>query len=373
MLPRIDLGLSLAFEHTATATALVDAKQRILATNTAMCELVGLAKREVVTRSLTDMLGSKVESETGGWQHILAARTPAQFECSLTTRTDKAIWVRVDVRPLPPQGRSVAAAVVTLYDITERKQALERHAEMQARVEMAFEVGRTALWIWDLDTDEIALDDLAKSWLGYAPDEMRRRTDWLTKLHPDDIAALTGLGESIARDVPQSFEFVARIATKSGDFCSLLARGHAVRSPQGDVRCIVGLAVDISERTQTLELLQEQQQRFARAALAGRVSVYDYDLTTGIIYTDPAFNEILGLGTSVGLSHDSLVKYLHPGDKAQVLAHEAAALEATAKTDEHGNTPSQTLNVASSPTMGRSSGCCYAAQFCGPRMGRRIV
>ncbi|HEV8191494.1 MAG TPA: PAS domain-containing protein, partial [Ktedonobacterales bacterium] len=210
--------------------------------------------------------------------------------------------------------------MVTLYDITERKQGVERLAETQARLQTAFEVGRAALWAWDLDTDAILVDDSIKVWLGFEPSDVRRRTDWLMKLHPDDIAALTGLGEILIRSVPPSFEFVARVATKAGDYRSLLARGCAVRPSQGAVQRIVGLAVDISERKRSGEVLQEQQRRFALAALAGRVSVYDYDLATGEISTDPAFTQILGLGSSPTLSHDSWVQRVHPDDRERMLA-----------------------------------------------------
>lgn len=337
--PRMPLELALAFEHTTTAIALVDAEHRILAANAALCALTGLPRRDLFTRSLAQLLEMNGESDIMGWPQHAASEMPVRLECSLATRAGGRIWVLVEVRPLPPQAESPAAAVVTLYDMTERKQEIARLAETQSRVAAAFEVGRAALWAWDLDTDEILVDDSIKAWLGYAPDDVRRRTDWLAKLHPDDLAALTGLGETLVRDTPRSFEFVARVATKAGDYCSLLARGCAARSAQGAVRRIVGLAIDISERKRTLEVLQEQQRRFALAALAGRVSVYDYDLTTGEIITDPAFTQILGLGSSPALSHDSWVQRVHPDDRERMLAHEATALEPGAVTDENGNTP----------------------------------
>jgi PAS domain S-box-containing protein len=337
--PGMPLELASAFEHATTAIALVDAEHRILAANTALCELIGLPRRDMLTSSLSQLLGIGDEGFNSHWLQHAVGGTPVRFECPLATRTGCYAWVLVDVRPLPLQGRSTATAVVTLYDITERKQEAERLAETQSRVAMAFEVGRAALWEWDLEKDEIVLDDSVKAWLGYTPDEVRQRTDVLTKLHPDDLVALTGLGEILVRNAQQPFEFVARIATKAGDYCSLLVRGCAVRPSEGQGWRIVGVVVDISERKRALEMLLEQQRRFTLAALAGRVTVYDYDLASGKVITDPAFTQALGLGSSPTLSRDDWVQRIHPDDRERILAHEAAAREPDAETDENGNTP----------------------------------
>src|SRR5262245_27522609 len=85
------MELAAAFQYATTAMAIVDADRRILAANTALCELVGLSQRELLTRSLAQLLGidsgTDSASEVTGWPQLaaLGAETQAQFECPLTT------------------------------------------------------------------------------------------------------------------------------------------------------------------------------------------------------------------------------------------------------------------------------------------------
>ncbi len=268
----------LAFEHTTTAIALLDARRRILAANRALCELVGFPRRDVLNRSLAQLLGVSGGRDTESWPQITAGRLPVQFEWLLRSSPGRQqTWVLVDIQPLPLQGGNTARSVVTFHDITERRRATERLAQMQARVDMAFVVGHAALWEWNLDTDEILIDDSMKAWLGYEPDEVRLRTDWLAGLHPDDVERLLALEASVLADdtgtdangntpIP---EVECRFIAHNGEIVWLLLRGTMLRTADGAPHRVVGTATDITRHRRTEEALRESEARYQ--SLTGRL------------------------------------------------------------------------------------------------------
>ena len=124
--PITDSRLALAFEHVAAPIALTDRAGRILSANTALCEFVGLPLSEAPGQSLVRLL-QLGDKSLAHWPYVEPASAPAQFDCPLTTGAGAQRWARVDVRPvsLPNLPADSTSVVVTLQDITERRQAEE--------------------------------------------------------------------------------------------------------------------------------------------------------------------------------------------------------------------------------------------------------
>ena len=81
-------------------------------------------------------------------------------------------------------------------------------------------------------------------------------------------------------------------------------------------------------RKQAQTSLLDSQNRYSLATAAGGVSVWDYNLETGDVYSDPVLPIIVGLPPNTVLSRDEWLKWVHPDDLSIVLEYEKQLLAA---------------------------------------------
>ena len=74
--------------------------------------------------------------------------------------------------------------------------------------------------------------------------------------------------------------------------------------------------------------LVDSQQRYSLATAAGGVSVWDYNLETGQVYSDPVLPIIVGLPPDTVLSRDAWYDWVHPEDVSIVLEYEKQLVSA---------------------------------------------
>jgi len=112
---------------------------------------------------------------------------------------------------------------------------------------------------------------------------------------------------------------------------------NAILSPvfdaQGEVRCVLGVARDITEQVEAEEALRRSERRYALATAAGKVAVWDWDVRTREVH------DVAGLMGMLGYGPDELdqlpadwEELRHPDDRAAAGAatrpvHEGAADE----------------------------------------------
>jgi len=81
-------------------------------------------------------------------------------------------------------------------------------------------------------------------------------------------------------------------------------------------------------RKQAQTSLVDSQHRYSLATAAGGVSVWDYNLETGQVYSDPILPIIVGLPPDTVLSRDSWYDWVHPEDVSIVLEYEKQLVSA---------------------------------------------
>jgi PAS domain-containing protein len=114
------------------------------------------------------------------------------------------------------------------------------------RLRMATDAAGVALWAWDVDTDDIVMDERAHGMWGVAPGESSVTFEALSsRIHPEDLdrvrAAFTA-----TRDILGAFEIDFR--TVGGhDVRWISARGQSDDKAMFD-RHMFGIFLDVTER-----------------------------------------------------------------------------------------------------------------------------
>ena len=179
-----------------------------------------------------------------------------QWEC-YSTLVDK--WYLVHDRAIRwIDGRLVRLEIA--YDITERKQIEQSLKLSQERYALAVGAGKTGVWDWNIKTNEMYLDPNLKTLLGFTDSELPSQLEaWMALVHPDDVTRLRQVSrDCLLQRIPR-FEEEYRLLDKDDSTRWMIVRGTTVHDEQEHAYRMVGTNIDITERKQFQERLQEQQ------------------------------------------------------------------------------------------------------------------
>ena len=133
-----------------------------------------------------------------------------------------------------------------------RSQLLQKDAGLGARERSERLFRATAgstdiLWEWNVSTDTIWFSSEWGRLTGRPAAGPARLSDWLARVHEDDVEPLEGALQSL-RDDPEQMEFGQeyRLATTDGALCWLYCRANVERDRNGNLQRLTGLQTDIT-------------------------------------------------------------------------------------------------------------------------------
>ena len=148
--------------------------------------------------------------------------------------------------------------LVSMVDVTARKQAEELIKENNSRLELAMKVANMAWWEMDILTGKVNFEKRKAEMLGYNPDQFTHYQDFTKLLHPDDFErAMNAMQEHFDGKVDK-YEVEYRILAKSGEYLWFYDIGSIVkRDLIGRPLIVTGVVLNITERKKTDEALKQ--------------------------------------------------------------------------------------------------------------------
>jgi PAS domain S-box-containing protein len=149
-------------------------------------------------------------------------------------------------------------AVVSMHNITERKQAEEELRESERRLSMALEGADEGLWDYYPKTNEAYFSPRYFTMLGYEVDEFPHIFEsWTRLLHPEDRPRAERRVKDFLENHEEQYAVEFRMKGKDGGWRWILSRGKAVEwDDDGSVTRMVGTHKDITERKEAEEELK---------------------------------------------------------------------------------------------------------------------
>jgi PAS domain S-box-containing protein len=175
-------------------------------------------------------------------------------------------------------GRIARLAIA--YDITKRKQAEQSLKISQERYSLAVGAGKTGVWDWNIDTNEIYLDANLKALLGFGDAELPNELHaWLSRVHPEDVKRLQKTSWEYLQQRLPHFEVEHRLLDKEGKTRWMIVRGNAMHDNRGHPYRMIGTSTEITAFKTIEARLQEQERLWRGVAQASHtlLTIPDYD------------------------------------------------------------------------------------------------
>ncbi|MGZ5112992.1 MAG: bifunctional diguanylate cyclase/phosphodiesterase [Usitatibacter sp.] len=190
-------------------------------------------------------------------------------------RSGRAIDVSMSIAPIYDADHKVNGTMVTIADISRRKQAEEALRESESHLRLAMDAAQMGMWYWESATDRFTYSEGLSALWGRGPDA--------------PLADYRKLQEQLHKDDRELFEAALRHAVKNGtdfqvDYRVVWAdgtehwianRGQVHRGEDGRAQRVIGVAMDITDRKIAEQRIAHMAHHDALTGLPNRVLLRD--------------------------------------------------------------------------------------------------
>lgn len=249
-----------------------------------------------------------------------------ETEARLRDRDGHYRWHLIRSIPVTDESGQVAQRFGTATDIHDRKRVEETLRENEERFRLLSEAMPQLVWSSQPDG---SIDYLNRRWLDFTglSLEQARSDGWAIALHPDDLQSTKAAWKQ-ATETGQPYQQEQRLRRSDGVYRWFLTRALPLRAEDGTVLKWYGTCTDISEEKQAREVLRESEARFRQLADAMPQIVWTAQRDGTLEYLNRRFFEYAGIDPESSQPLDTLIDYVHPGDRARV-DEDAARAHAT--------------------------------------------
>ena len=234
---------------------------------------------------------------------------------------------------LGPDGKP-ARHLGVMLDVTERRVAEDALRVGEARLRLAVDAGRLAVWEADLVQDTVIGSPELNRLLGFPEDASPTIEDIRARIHPGERERLRTEREAALTGGERFVEAEFRYLWPDGSVRWLLQRAEFQLDAGGRPAKAVGVIIDVTDRKRTEEALRESEARLRLAQEAGKIGSWDWNLETGALHWSESCHRLFGTDAATAPSYDAWRTGIHPADRPEVDAALRAALDGTAATWE---------------------------------------
>ncbi|GFO54454.1 hypothetical protein GMSM_14610 [Geomonas sp. Red276] len=292
-------------QNSSVATFVIDAQHRVIIWNRACEELTGIHASEVISSDqqwkgfypsprpvLADFVVDQGEPDLTGY-YTLCARSPfapdglcaEEWFPNLKGRTR---FLSFEAAPIRDADGRIIAAIQTLQDLTDRKEA----EESLQKLSLAVEQMPVTVMITDRDGIIEYVNPHFTVTTGYLPEEALGKNPRLVRsgLHPREFF------ENLWNTILSGREWRGELLNRrmNGEVYWESASISPVKGSDGEIHHFVAVKEDITLRKQAEEALRRSDERIRLLLESTAEAIYGTDLKGACTFANPACAEILG-------------------------------------------------------------------------------
>jgi len=204
------------------------------------------------------------------------------------------------------------------WDAIERARAESARHDSESRLRLALDAGRMAVWEHETATDTIRTSPEFNRLLGYEPDARLDMKELRKRYYRNDRDHLVSTAMGALKRGERFFEAEYRFYRADGALRWHLIRAEMVLGHDGAPVRTIGVLLDVTERKQAEEALQEREAELQAALNAGSLATFVVDFKTGEVKSSARLNQLYGYPDDQPLTIADLRARYHPHDHAQI-------------------------------------------------------
>jgi PAS domain S-box-containing protein len=208
--------------------------------------------------------------------------------------------------------------VGTLQDITDRVRLEEADERSKARLALAIDAGRMAVWEVDLVTDEITGSPELNRLLGFAEDAEPSLDDIRARYCVGEHERLRTLAKA-AFEGPGVFDAEFCYLWPDESIRWLWLRAEQISDAEGKPSRAVGVVMDVTERKRAEAAIRDNEERLRLVQAAGGIGSFDYDLQKDDAICSPEYYALFGLPDGYRINRQTWPAAIHPDDREQAM------------------------------------------------------
>ncbi len=246
--------------------AFVDREERYQFVNRAYEEWFGRSRAAIQGRPVREVLGEAFYAERA--PHIAAALRgeDARWESSMPGRDGRTRLTEIEYRPRRDAAGGVDGFYVVVADVTERRVAERTLRDSEARLRLAVDAGRMAIWELDVAQDRVTVTPELNRLLGFPEDATPTIDDIRARYAPGERERLRAVFAATLAAGDRYGEVEFRYVWPDESIRWMLMRAEALHDADGNLHRVVGILMDVTERKRA-----EERQHLLLHEIAHRV------------------------------------------------------------------------------------------------------
>ena len=260
------------------------------------------------------------------WTERLLSGEDYEVEFRLRRSDGTYRWHIARAVPLFDAEGRIERWIGTNTDIDDQKRTLVALAESEARLSLAIEAGRLAVWELDAAAMRITQSAALNSMYGFTEGDTPSLTDYQARYAPGEAERLAKLGQEVLARGESALEAEVRHILPGDIEKWFLIRAEIL---EGGRRAL-GVVIDVTAQKRVEAQLVESERRFSLSQNAAGIASLELDVATGNVIGSDGFWDLWGLSKRESV-HISVLEGIVVPEDAEVRSTETTRQAGNAK------------------------------------------
>ena len=168
------------------------------------------------------------------------------------------VWLETIITNMTAEP-AVAGLVANSRDVTSRIAIEQRMQKSIDRFNIVSKATSDAIWDYDLTTDQVVWNDVAKSVFGFK-ETIQTAEWWQNHVHPDDLDRVNSAIAELVEHKDNRLELEYRFRCEDGGYKHILDRSFVLFDETGKLRRVIGSMQDMTERVKYVQQVEAQNE-----------------------------------------------------------------------------------------------------------------